>query len=119
MNIELKAISKEHGFRDFDVMGHNHIKRVCVPLKPKNGDVFNAYLHTPEGRKEGITFNKTIIDSIKSLKIISKKEEQLQKERLENLIKNRTEARNQLIKGREELFKKQSALEYEINNLIL
>jgi hypothetical protein len=35
--------SSEHGFDDYDVVGHTTLRRVCVPQGIRKGDIFNVY----------------------------------------------------------------------------
>ncbi|WP_020190744.1 hypothetical protein [Pseudomonas putida] len=40
---QIKLHNSEHGFRDYDVIGHPTLRRACVPLNIRRGENFNVY----------------------------------------------------------------------------
>ncbi|MFV8385221.1 hypothetical protein ACNO5E_14125 [Vibrio parahaemolyticus] len=49
--MEIRLVSTEHGYHDFDVADAELVKRVTVDENIKKGDMFNIYLHG--GKKVG------------------------------------------------------------------
>lgn len=41
--IQVKLVSSEHGFKDFDVTNLPNVHRACVSHGIKKGDIFNVY----------------------------------------------------------------------------
>ncbi|PPC84530.1 MAG: hypothetical protein CTY39_08615, partial [Hyphomicrobium sp.] len=60
--IKLQLTTAEHGFEDFDVTGHQDIRRVCVPRGIEQGDIFNV--HGPESEKRGAVWCGSIEKSL-------------------------------------------------------
>lgn len=52
--MEIRLVSTEHGYHDFDVADSELVKRVTVDENVKKGDLFNIYLHG--GNKIGGTW---------------------------------------------------------------
>ena len=63
--VTFKLVTEEHGFADYDVLGHDIVKRVTVGQNMRKGDVFNAYCH--DGGKCGGTWSGNLELSLKSL----------------------------------------------------
>ena len=40
---QIKLHNSEHGFQDYDVIGHPTLRRACVPLGIRRGENFNVY----------------------------------------------------------------------------
>lgn len=68
-NIKLQLISTEHGFDNFDVIGHLEIRRVTIGHNLERGDVFNVY--GPESTKRGATWRGTVEMSLASFLLLS------------------------------------------------
>lgn len=41
--LNLELVTSEHGFHDYDVVGHPALRRACVPLDIRKGELFNVY----------------------------------------------------------------------------
>lgn len=67
--IKLQLVSTEHGFDDFDVVGHQDIHRICVGQGLANGGVFNVY--GPGSTKRGAAWRGTIESSLASFLVVS------------------------------------------------
>lgn len=60
--IEVKFISSEHGFRDYDVSNLPYVHRACVGHGIKKGDIFNVYCSN--GVKLGASWCGEITNSL-------------------------------------------------------
>jgi len=54
----LELVSKENGFDDFNVNGHDEVRRICVPQSTKNGERVNVYFG--ESSKRGAVWKGTV-----------------------------------------------------------
>jgi len=59
-----KLISKEHGYYDYDIIGHPTIKRACVPFAVKNRCLFNVYCK--DGSKRGCVWIDDLETSLRN-----------------------------------------------------
>jgi hypothetical protein len=67
--IEITLVSKENGFKDYDIKGHPVVHRITLGHKMRTGDVFNVYCN--EGKVGGIwqgTLEKSLITLFERLR---------------------------------------------------
>lgn len=60
--INVKLVSQEHGFDDYDVTNLPGVRRACIGHGIKNGDVFNVYCDN--GVKLGATWRGEVNQSL-------------------------------------------------------
>jgi hypothetical protein len=64
--LQILLASSENGFRDFDIVGHETIRRVTVGDGIKNGEMFNVY-HA-DGAKTGGVWKGSVESSLFAMK---------------------------------------------------
>lgn len=62
-SFSVRLICEEHGFKDFDVVGHSELRRACVPHDLKNGERFNVY--HGENCKSGAVWTGDLMSSLR------------------------------------------------------
>lgn len=64
-SVQVQLASSDHGFHDYDVLGHASVKRVCVAPQMKRGDLFNVYHH--DGKKTGGFWGRDLQSTLEGL----------------------------------------------------